>query len=323
MTARHADHGTPPAAPWPDLVALRRCLPPRPLTRFAPSPTGHLHLGHVVNAIHVWGLAGALGGRVLLRMEDHDTGRARREYEGSILDDLEWLGLHPHVADVAHLRAGPSPCRQSDCAPRYRAALARLREAAPVFACACSRREIAAAARVPAADTETPYPGTCRALGRPETRATGLRVELGNGVETFEDGRLGSQAQEPARQCGALLIRDRHGCWTYQFAVTVDDLAHGVDLVIRGEDLLPSTGRQIRLGRLLGRQRPAAFVHHALLLKDGGAKLSKSDGDTGVRELRAAGWSAGAVLGQAAYASGLVEHPRALAPDDLPALFTR
>jgi len=305
----------------PDLGSLRWRLPPHPLTRFAPSPTGHLHLGHVVNAIHVWGLAGALGGRVLVRMEDHDAGRVRREYEASILDDLEWLGLYPNVSDLAHLRSGPSPQRQSDCAPRYGAALAHLRAVAPVFACACSRREIAAASGPGSADGEMPYPGTCRWLSRPDTHGTGLRVELGNGAEAFEDGCLGAQAQEPARQCGALLLRDRHGCWTYQFAVAVDDLAHGIDLVVRGEDLLASTGRQIRLARLLGRPQPAVFVHHPLLLKDGGAKLSKSDGDTGIRELRASGLTPGAVLGRAAHASGLLDTPRPLAPDELPALF--
>lgn len=111
------------------------------------------------------------------------------------------------------------------------------------------------------------------------------------GTESFVDGELGPQAQDPASQCGDLLLRDRHGNWTYQFAVTVDDAAQGIDLVIRGTDLLASTGRQIRLARLLGRPDPPVFVHHGLIMKSETQKLSKSDGDTGVRELRARGWS--------------------------------
>jgi glutamyl/glutaminyl-tRNA synthetase len=314
---------TPPAPETAriDLAALRRRLPPRPLTRFAPSPTGHLHLGHVVNAIHVWGLARALGGRVLVRMEDHDAGRARRDYERSILDDLEWLGLLPDVADLRHLGTGPSPFRQSDCGPRYEAALERLRRVAHVFPCTCTRREVAAAGEGAAAGVETPYPGTCRFLNRPEAPASGLRVDLGDGEEAFEDARAGPQRHEPARQCGALLVRDRTGCWTYQFAVTVDDVVQGVDLVVRGTDLLSSTGRQIRLARLLGRPQPPVFLHHALLLEPGGRKLSKSDGDAGIRELRAAGLTPSEVLGRAAHAVGLLDTPRAMGPEDVRGLF--
>ena len=111
------------------------------------------------------------------------------------------------------------------------------------------------------------------------------------GVETFVDGILGPQEQDPSQQCGDVLIRDRLGNWTYQFAAAVDDYRQGIDLVIRGEDLLPSTGRQIRLARLLGRERPAAFRHHPLIMKSPDQKLSKSDGDTGIRDLRARGWT--------------------------------
>jgi glutamyl/glutaminyl-tRNA synthetase len=115
------------------------------------------------------------------------------------------------------------------------------------------------------------------------------------GIETFDDVRLGRQKQEPASQCGDLLLRDRSGNWTYQFAVAVDDWRQEIDLVIRGMDLLPSTGRQLRVARLLGRERMPVFVHHPLIMKTPGQKLSKSDGDTGVRNLRAQGWTAEAV----------------------------
>jgi glutamyl-tRNA synthetase/glutamyl-Q tRNA(Asp) synthetase len=111
------------------------------------------------------------------------------------------------------------------------------------------------------------------------------------GVERFVDDILGPQEQDPSQQCGDVVIRDRLGNWTYQFAVSVDDYRQGIDLAIRGEDLLPSTGRQIRLARLLGRERPAAFRHHPLIMKSLDQKLSKSDGATGIRDLRAAGWT--------------------------------
>jgi glutamyl-tRNA synthetase/glutamyl-Q tRNA(Asp) synthetase len=140
-------------------------------------------------------------------------------------------------------------------------------------------------------------------------------------VERFDDARLGPCEQTPAAQCGDLLLRDRLGQWTYQFAVVADDLRHGVDLVVRGEDLLESTGRQLLLARLLGRAAPPVFLHHPLIRKPGGEKLSKSSGDTGIRELRAAGVSPAAVLGRAAFLTGLRAVDVPLAPGELANLF--
>jgi glutamyl-Q tRNA(Asp) synthetase len=302
------------------LVALRRRLPPAPLTRFAPSPTGFLHLGHVANAIWVWGLARALGGRVLLRIEDHDRGRSRAEYERAALEDLQWLGLTPDLGTPDELRRGASPYRQSDCGDHYLEALERLRRCATVYACDCSRRTIALQAGDPVND-ETRYPGRCRTRGLEPAAGRGLRVVLGEAPETFTDARLGPVAQVPAEQCGDLLLRDRAGNWTYQFAVVVDDLRHEVDLVVRGEDLLSSTGRQIALARMLGRAQPPVFLHHPLIRKGDGAKLSKSSGDTGVRELRAAGMPPEAVLGEAAIRTGLLRQARPLGVEELARLF--
>ena len=256
------------------------------LTRFAPAPTGYLHLGHVVNAIHVWETARRRGGRVLLRIEDHDRQRSRPEYERAILEDLAWLGFQ---AD------GPA-IRQSDRDPIYHAALARLVEQGLVYGCSCTRAEVAGNREPGMGSRELRYPGTCRDRGIPLTDGVGWRLRIEPGAEHFADRLAGPQAQDPSLQCGDLLLRDRLGNWTYQFAVTVDDADQLVTDVIRGLDLLDSTGRQIRLARLLGRDRPPTFWHHPLVMKSPSEKLSKSDGDTGVRDLRAAGWSAGDVL---------------------------
>src|SRR5215207_4128614 len=187
------------------------------LTRFAPAPTGHLHIGHVVNALHVWGTARREGGRVRLRIEDHDRQRSRPEFEASILEDLAWLGFTPDEPMV----------RQSDREEIYAAALQRLREQGLVYACECSRRVLqrfgAADAAQPsgAADGERRYPGTCADKHLQEGPGRALRVRLGPVEIRFDDSMQGLQVQRPYEQCGDLLVRDRLGFWTYQFAVTV------------------------------------------------------------------------------------------------------
>ena len=281
-------------------------------TRFAPAPTGHLHLGHAVNAVWVWGLAQAFDGRVLLRLEDHDRGRCRAEFETSILDDLDWLGLVPDGATTATFRTGPHAQRQSDNTARYDARLAALDARGLVYTCRCSRAEIASSV----------YPGTCRHTAVPAESTSARRVIMdGTAAVSFDDLRIGAQSQDPMTQCGDLLVRDRAGNWTYQFAVVVDDLEQGIDLIIRGEDLLDSTGRQFRLARLLGRDTMPSVLHHPLVSHPDGRKLSKSAGDTGLRELRAAGRSPAEVLGRAAHLGGLADSPRPIPASALGDLF--
>ena len=277
-----------------DFAALVTRFDAPPLTRFAPAPTGWLHLGHVLNARYVWETARALGGRVLLRIEDHDRERCRPQFEAGILDDLDWLGFHPDIFPTAAFRAGRCDGRQSDRGDVYIDAMEILRRSGLVYACDCSRREIAKGATAPT--SELRYSGRCRNRALPLVDGLGWRVRIDPGDELFDDARLGPQRQGPSEQCGDMLIRDRHGNWTYQFAVTVDDWRQGIDLVVRGVDLLPSTGRQIRLARLLGRDRLPVFLHHSLVMKSATQKLSKSDRDTGVRDLRAAGWTPDQVL---------------------------
>ena len=304
-----------------NVVSARARLPASPVTRFAPAPTGHLHLGHVVNAIHVWGLARALGGRVLLRIEDHDRQRCRPEYQASILDDLDWLGLEPDVFPTAVFRAGRCAGRQSNRDEVYRRAIDTLAGLGLVYGCRCTRREIEAADDGSAGELR--YPGTCRPLGLPLVDGLSWRLAVEPGATAFDDALHGPTVQDPAAQCGDLLLRDRLGNWTYQFAVSVDDTAQAIDLVVRGDDLFASTGRQILLARLLGRATPPVYAHHRLIMKSPTQKLSKSDGDTGVPDLRGAGWTPGLVLGTAARAVGLIEHVHEVSVHDLSAIVGR
>ena len=286
-----------------------------PVTRYAPSPTGYLHLGHVVNAIYVWGVARALGGSVRLRIEDHDRVRSRSAFARAILEDLAWLGF---LTTPAGGRADDVD-RQSDHDKVYARALEQLRATCQVYACECSRTDIASER----------YPGRCRDRRVPERPGTGLRVQLAAGSEHFDDLLLGPQNQSPADQCGDLLVRDRHGQWTYQFAVTVDDLRQGITLVARGADLASSTGRQLRLARMLieagafpERTSAPSYLHHPLVFGDDGLKLSKSTGAAGVRAMRQRGLSPPEVIGQAAAAVGLVDRVRPVPAREVESLFT-
>lgn len=292
----------------------------RPTTRFAPAPTGRLHLGHLANAIYVWGLSRRIGGRVILRIEDHDRQRCRPEYEASLLDDLDRLGIAADEPSTDDLRAGPSSFRQSDNAAVYAAALERLSAATDVYACDCSRATFAAWREANSRAWSGPgCPGGCRERSLRPTADLGLRVALGEGDEAWNDVLLGVQSGQVVGE-GDLLVRDRNGNWTYALCVVVDDLRHGVGLVVRGEDLLEATPAQLRLGRLLGRQVAPAFAHHPLVRRADGSKLSKAEGATSLGELLDAGRSPGSLLGAAAARTGLLREERPLGLDEATAL---
>jgi glutamyl/glutaminyl-tRNA synthetase len=277
----------------PDLAALPRGA----LTRFAPAPTGYLHLGHVANAVWTWGMATATGGRVLLRIEDHDRQRCRPVFDAALLEDLAWLGFAPDLG----------PVRQSDpdALDAYAAAMERLRADDLVYGCTCTRATFTSWAAAHGRAWSGPgCPGSCRERG---LDGPVLRVALGGGSETWMDGLVGPCSDEVA-PASDLPIRDRHGNWTYGFCVVVDDLRQDIGLVVRGRDLLHATPTQIRLARLLGRASPAVFLHHRLIRRPDGSKLSKSGGDTGVRDLRAAGMTAADLIGRAAAATGFADH---------------
>ena len=253
-------------------------------------------------------MARAADGRVLLRIEDHDRQRCRPEFDRALLEDLAWLGF---VADAG-------PVRQSDDDEPYLAALKTLRERGIVYGCDCSRTTFERWAVDHSAEwTGAGCPGGCRERG---LDGPVLRVALGGGKERWMDGLVGP-CEGTVSESGDLPIRDRHGNWTYGFAVVVDDLREGVELIVRGRDLLDATPAQIRLDALLGGDRPPTFAHHGLVRLPDGRKLSKADGATGMRDLRAAGRRAPELIGEAAAAIGLIPEPRPVRASEVRTLF--
>lgn len=285
-------------------------------TRFAPSPTGYLHLGHVASAIYVWGIARLHGAEILLRMEDHDQGRCRRHYEASILENLRWLGFS---ADIGVTDADkPSPYRQSNHSERYEEALDQLH--ASTYRCQCSRKDILE--RTGTQLHELWYDGYCRSIDR----GPNIRAKFPREIQRFHDHRLGAQTQTPADQCGDLLLKDRDGFWTYNFAVTVDDIKEGINLIIRGEDILSATGRQLQLRQILGGPSIAGvhFMHHPLLRSPENAeqKLSKRDRSTSIGEWKAQGYAPEDLIGKAAFQLGLLDRETKVSAHELEGLFS-
>lgn len=264
--------------------------------RFAPSPTGRLHLGNVRSALLGWLWARASGGEFLLRVEDLDPDRCKPVFTEGLFEDLAWLGLDWD---------GPV-WKQSERTALYDEALAQLAAKGRAYRCWCSRAEVARAASAPHLGEEGPiYPGTCREGGVPKPgRQPAWRFRVAPGVERFEDALHGLVTQDVEREVGDFTIRRIDGVASYQLAVVVDDALSGVTHVLRGEDLLSSTGRQLQLQRALGHAAPR-YAHVPLLMQADGKRLAKREGASTVAGLRALGWSAERVIGQLAAWSGL------------------
>ncbi|MEW5929756.1 MAG: tRNA glutamyl-Q(34) synthetase GluQRS [Gemmatimonadota bacterium] len=277
--------------------------------RFAPSPTGRLHLGNARTALLAWLHARAAGGRFVMRVEDLDRGRVRPGYMEAQLDDLRWLGLDwDEGPDVG----GPhAPYVQSERQADYAAALARLEAAGLLYPCFCSRKEIAAAASAPhgPADEGPRYPGRCRERPRQpgdEGRAAALRFRVAPGAVGFRDLLQGDVAFDPEAETGDFVVRRKDGVAAYQLAVVVDDAAMGITHVVRGADLLPSTARQLLLYRALG-LAPPEFLHVPLMLGPDGERLAKRHGAVSLAELREAGVSPVRATGWLASTCALAE----------------
>ena len=274
-------------------------------TRFAPSPTGDLHLGGAWTALASWWLAGREGGTFVVRIEDLDPPRVVRESAARILDDLRWLGL-----------TWDEPLAvQSERSELYEAALATLTARGATFACDCSRGEIARLTRVASAphariDEESVYPGRCRTLDpeREWKRAPATRLRVPDETVAFVDGVLGPLEQRVAADVGDFVLRRGDGVFAYQLAVVVDDLAMGITDVVRGADLAMSTPRQILLARMLGCEAPR-YWHVPLVLAADGERLAKRTPGASVRALREAGVAPEEILGELAHGLGITPSP--------------
>lgn len=288
--------------------------------RFAPTPSGQLHLGNLFCSLIAWLAAKSQGGKILLRSEDLDAERSRPEYALQAQRDLEALGL---FWDEGGDRSGPhAPYDQSQRFPFYRTQLERLESQRLVYPCFCSRAQLHAASAPHASDGETIYAGTCRGLSPQEaaeqskTRAPALRLRVPEETIAFTDLHYGPQQQYLPTGCGDFILRRSDGVYAYQLAVVADDGAMGVTQVVRGRDLLPSTPRQILLYRLLGWPVPE-FGHTPLLLAPGGRRLSKRDGDQCLSGLLEKGLTPRDVVGRLAFLAGLVEEPAPATPEEL------
>ena len=274
--------------------------------RFAPSPSGRIHLGNILCALLVWLSARQKGGKVVLRVEDLDTARCPRRYAGQMEDDLRWLGLD---WDEGPGVGGPDgPYYQSERTALYQAALEKLERRGLVYPCFCTRAELHAASAPHREDGQVVYAGTCRDLTPEEAaekakkRPPALRLRVPEEPWGFTDGHLGAYVENLARDCGDFLLRRSDGMFAYQLAVVVDDAAMGVTEVVRGADLLDSTPRQLYLYSLLGLKAPV-FYHFPLLLTADGRRLSKRDADAGLDVLRGSS-PAPEILGKLAFLAG-------------------
>lgn len=277
-----------------------------PVGRFAPSPSGRIHLGNILCCLLAWLSVRQKDGRVLLRIEDLDTARCPRRYSRQMLEDLHWLGLDWDEGPEA---GGPQESYyQSERTAVYEAALRRLEQQGLVYPCFCTRAELHAASAPHREDGQVLYAGTCRDLTKEQAaekqklRAPALRLRVPEEDWSFTDGHMGFYQENLARDCGDFLLRRSDGMFAYQLAVVVDDAAMGVTEVVRGADLLDSTPRQLYLYRLLGLKAPE-FVHFPLLLTSDGRRLSKRNADVGLEDLRPR-FSAAEILGRLAFLAG-------------------
>ena len=286
-----------------------------------------MHLGNVFAALLSWLTARSQGGNWLLRIEDLDPQRSRREYALQLMDDLRWLGLTWDNADVIW---------QSQRHALYQHYLDVLASLGLTYPCYCTRADIMATQAPHESDGRIVYAGTCRPADiagnyksqlRSHTRATdigacrSIRLFVPDEDIAFVDKHYGAQSVNLARHCGDFVLRRADGAWAYQLAVVVDDALMGVTEVVRGRDLLLSSPQQIYLYRLLGFAVPT-FCHHPLLCNQQGQRLCKRDKSLDLGELQRTGHSGPQLIGQLAYWCGLIDRPEPVMPADLVAAFS-
>lgn len=287
--------------------------------RYAPSPSGRMHLGNLCCCLLAWLSAKSRGGKVVLRIEDLDTARCPRKFAELLQQDLAWLGLS---ADEGGDLGGPDgPYYQSERSDIYQQYYDFLWKKGLVYPCFCSRSQLHAADAPHRSDGQVVYAGTCRNLTPEQAAEKSLRrppawrVKVPDETIGFTDGHLGYYEENLLRDCGDFYLRRADGVFAYQLAVVVDDALMGVTEVVRGADLLSSTPRQLWLYRTLGLKAPE-FIHMPLLLAPDGRRLSKRDGDESLENLQAK-YTPEEIIGRLAYACGLQKAPDPRTPAEL------
>ena len=284
--------------------------------RFAPSPSGRMHLGNLWSALLAWLSARSQGGEMVLRLEDLDPDRCTRAWCDQVMRDLEWLGL----------TWDNEPVYQSERTAVYAEAFHALEERGLIYPCYCTRAERLAASAPHRSDGQTIYDGRCSRLTEAErealsqTRRPAWRVKVGQESITFCDFLYGEYKEDLKTDCGDFILRRSDGVYAYQLAVVADDAAMGVTQVVRGSDLLSSTPRQIYLQRLLGLPEPE-YGHVPLLLAADGRRLAKRDRDQELGELQS-GYTAPELLGHLAHLAGLIPEPAPITAQQLVPLFS-
>ena len=319
------------------------------VSRFAPSPTGRMHLGNVFCALLSWLSAKSKGGQWLLRIEDIDPGRSRRDYALQLMDDLQWLGL-PWEGEVIW---------QSERSDIYAHYLQLLQDAGLTYPCFCTRADIMATQAPHETDGRIVYAGTCRPknmfpsqsslsrlsrLSRLSSQSSqsinspaAIRFIVPDEDISFVDGHYGPQRVNLARHCGDYILRRRDGAWAYQLAVVVDDALMGVTEIVRGRDLLLSTPQQIHLRQTIASISPfhlfnlspfhlfnlsPFYYHHPLLINESGQRLCKRDKSLDLGALRARHVAPEDIIGLLAHLAGLQPAPAPAKPQDLLPLFS-
>ena len=285
--------------------------------RFAPSPTGYIHLGNVWSAFLAWLQVRQAGGILVLRIEDIDEQRSKPIFTQALMEDLHWLGLDwDEGPDIG----GPyGPYIQQKRYDRYAAALDTLKTAGLLYPCYCSRARLQAVG-APHAGEHTVYDGHCYGLSEAQrkqmTKKPSWRVHVPERTISFTDGVYGPFHEDLTRCCGDFVVRRADDMYAYQLAVSVDDGAMAITHVLRGEDLLSSTAQQIWLMETLG-YTPPVYTHVPMLVDEDGNRLSKRQHGITIRSLRDRGLTAEDILSYLAYAGGLVPERRRYSRDEL------
>ena len=288
----------------------------KPTGRFAPSPSGRMHMGNLWSCLLSWLSARRAGGRMVLRLEDLDPDRCRQEYCDQVMRDLEWLGLD----------WDGEPVYQSRRTEAYAEAFRSLEAQGLIYPCYCTRAERLAASAPHRSDGLQVYDGRCSRLTAEEraaleqTRRPAWRVKVPEKSIAFCDLLQGKYCEDLKKDCGDFIVRRSDGVYAYQLAVVVDDAMMGVTQVVRGSDLLSSTPRQLWLQEALGLPHPE-YGHLPLLLSPEGRRLAKRDRDLELGELQSR-YTAREIVGRLAYAANLTDRPQPITPRELVPLFS-